>query len=309
MAFSFVDDALVPLFTLQAGLVSRQQVLDVGGTDRLISARLASRRWAKVRPGVYLLVASPETPLRRYWAPVLAAGPKSAVSHQSAAKLYGVEEIREPGVVLTVPHPTHPRLRGVIVHQSTDLARRHIATFEGLPVTTPARTFVDLAAVLAPKDLRSVGESLLISKRVTGSRLSRLFTELARPGKRGFDKLSEVLDELLSTKGIPESKLERAFLDVVRAARLMEPVAQHPFPGRLPGAHRVDFAYVEHKLVIEVDGRSFHSRFEEQVNDKRRDMAAAAAGWQVVRIMWETLRDEPEWVIATLEEILAQRAA
>lgn len=308
MAFSFVDDALAPSFALQGGLVSRQQVHDVGGTDRLIAARLASRQWTKVRPGVYLLAGSSASPLRAHWAAVLAGGGEAVISHQSAGVHHGAH-VREPGVVLTVPHPTHPRLGGVIVHQSTDLVAGHVGLIHGLPVTTPARTFVDLAAVLSKPDLRSAGESLLLSKRVTGERVARLVAELARPGKRGFTKLGEVLDELLSTHGASESALEQHFLTLVRSAGLDEPTPQHPFPGRLPGAHRVDFAYPERKLVVEVDGRTFHSRLQDMVNDRERDMAAAAAGWQVVRIMWETLREDPERVISQLRQVLEQRAA
>jgi hypothetical protein len=307
MLFGPIDRAIADLTSLQAGLVARWQVLERGGTDDHIKSRLRSGRWIAYRPGVYLVNGQGRSPHRELWAVVLAAGPQAAISHESAGRLHGAD-LAPQLPVITVPHPSHPRLIGAVVHQSTDLKPRHVAEIHGLPVTTPARTFVDLAAVLDRKSLRGVGEQFLVDRRVTAERLSRMFASLNRPGKRGFRQLAEVLDGLIGAGGIPESKLERKALGIITAAGIETPVPQHPFPGRLPGAFRVDLAFVAQRVIIEVDGRPFHTRDADAQRDRERDLAAAAAGWIVIRVMWETLRDNPDWFVDRLREVLSQRA-
>jgi hypothetical protein len=150
-----VDDRIHKLASRQYGSFSRGQVLGLGFTDKVIIDRLRSRRWQHVAPGVYSLPGLPDSWWRRVWIAHLDVGPHSVVSHESAAQVDGLPLYSGEGrVILTVPHGDHERRGPFEVRQSTDLRPEHVRRVDGLPVTTPVRTYVDLAATSARRRVR-----------------------------------------------------------------------------------------------------------------------------------------------------------
>jgi hypothetical protein len=138
-----VDVTMAELAERQYLLFSRGQVLAAGGTDALIRRRRQSGLWLTPGPGVYSLAGGRTSYLRSLWLAHLSAGPHSTVSHESAAALSAFTGFPRQPVVLTVPHPLHPRVNRTTVHQISDLEPRWIWRLGDLPVTVPARTFVE----------------------------------------------------------------------------------------------------------------------------------------------------------------------
>src|SRR4051794_27237498 len=143
----------------QHGTFSRWQLLPRGISPRSIARRLNEGYWLLLHPGVYALAGSGDTFERRLWAGGLAVGPDALVSHEAAAQVHGVPHVIRNKVVLTNAHGWHHRLEGVTVHQLDDVLTEHRTGVNGLPVTTRARTIVDLAAVVHPARLLPIVEA------------------------------------------------------------------------------------------------------------------------------------------------------
>ncbi|MGH9154599.1 MAG: DUF559 domain-containing protein [Acidimicrobiales bacterium] len=302
-----VDVAVAELASRQHGLFSRAQVLSIGGTHRVITARLRSHRWSRVAEGVYGFPAWPDSWRRRLMAACLEAGPDAVASHHAAAALHGLATFAEGPIVVMLAHGDHQRL-GLRLRQSTDLRPSHRTVVDGIPVTTVARTLVDLAACrdISMGRLARAIDDAHVAGRCRVHELHLLYDELRRPGKRGMKRLGA----LLAVRGPgyvpPESVLERRLLKVLREAGLPEPRRQYPLPWRDNAQGRLDLAYPERRVLIEADGRRWHSRIDQMENDRRRDNEALNHGWRPYRFMWDDITKRPATVIATVRDALAR---
>ncbi len=293
----------------QCGVFSRQQALDAGSDAATFRRQLDSGRWRRIAPCVYGFPGVPDSWLRRVWIAHLHGGTDTVVSHGSAAKLHGFRPIDGYPVDLTVGRNRTRSLAGSRRHRVDDLTPDQVTVCDGLPVTTPERTAFDLAGVISTHRL---GE-LLSNAHVDGlcriEDVAVLFDELRRSGKPGVRQLGTVLDQLGPGDRIPRSELE-ALLDVViRLAGLPAPVHEVPVPGFGLVEGFVDRCWPEAKLIVEADGRRWHSRQRDLQRDHERDLQAAAAGHLTLRLMWERLKGRPEDTAALLVEVHAQRLA
>lgn len=228
----------------------------------------------------------------------------AVVSHESAAELHGLANVPLGRVVVTVRHRSSNRCLGVVVHESTDLAPEHIERLADLPVTTVARTFIDLAAVMGPRRYRRVVDDAIAARRLDLDELRRRFAAVARRGRPGTALLREVLDELGPGHVPAESELESRLLELLDAGGMPVPVRQLPLPWRTRETGRVDFAYPQHRLLIECDGRRWHTSVDAFQNDRRRDNLAQLAGWRVLRFTWDDVTGRPGDVLDTLTTAL-----
>lgn len=206
---------------------------------------------------------------------------------------------------MSVQNARQPRLPGVRIYRPRDLVRADRTRLEGVPVTTPTRTLIDLAAVV---HIDAVEEALddALSRRVTSLPLiERRLTALARKGRPGITAFRELLEVRSHGDPVAESPFETRLLREMRRAGLPEPVGQHTIYDRGGFVARVDFAYPHVKLAIEADGYRYHSgraRFE---SDRARLNALTALGWRVIHVTWAQLRDEPDTLIAQIAGTLA----
>jgi len=301
------DDVAVELAHLQLGAFARWQLLPRGVSDDAITVRLQNRRWIQARPGVYLLAGVSKTFEQRLWVGWLAVGPGGLVSHEGAAERHRIPNVIRGRVTLITPHGRHHRIEGVFVHQLDDVLPDHRMAIDGLPITTPARTVVDLAAVVHPARLLPIVEDTNHARIASYTQVGACMTSVARRGKPGIRRLARVLDKLTSTNARSMSVLERKLFELVAAARLDRPTSQFPFPGRQFTNGCVDAAYLDAKLVIEVDGRSWHTRIAEVKRDHERDAEAARNGWQTLRLLWEHVEDDPDGTAALIRDVLRER--
>lgn len=295
-----LDAAIYELASRQNGSFSRSQVLSLGANDDAIDHRLRTGRWLPVHPGVYSLPGWPSSWMRALWQAHLDVGPQSAVSHEAAAALHGFLYFPPGPVVLTVAHGDHHRPGPGVVHQSRDLQPAHVTLIDGLPVTSPSRTVVDLAACTGRERLSRALDDAHVARRCSIDEVAALYAELRRPGKRGL----KMLGRLLAMRGpgyVPtESELERRFLRVLRAGGLPEPQRQARLPWRADAPARVDFLYPRQRVIIEVDGRRWHTRMDEMATDRRRDREAQNHGYRVYRFVFEEITGQATMIHETL---------
>lgn len=296
------------LASRQYGSFSRRQVLAAGLRDDLVKRRLAAGRWLRLAPGVYGLPGWPPSWMRSLWVAHLDVGAGSVVSHEAAAALHGLTPFGPGPLVLTVRHGSPPRCGDPEVHQSRDLVPAHVTRFHGLPVTTVPRTLVDLAAVTRPGRLAVALDDACLSRRCGLQEVQDLYDELRRPGKQGMRRLGQVLAARGPGYTPPNSVLERRLLRLLERGGLPRPVLQASFPWRPSSPHRVDGLYPSGRVIVECDGRRWHSRMESMAEDRRRDRDAQLHGYRVYRFVWEDITKDPEMVCSTLRRALASAA-
>jgi Transcriptional regulator, AbiEi antitoxin/Protein of unknown function (DUF559) len=294
------DRRLAMLAERQHGLFTKAQAESIGLSLNAIKRRLRSGRWVLTHEGVYRVGGVPPAAGQRMLAAVLAVGPLTAVSHRSAAELHGLWTPVPAVTEITSTRDHSPELDGVAVHRLADLHPRWITAVDGIPCTTVARTLVDLGAVMPESVVarcldRALGRSLVSVSAVDNARRA-----VARQGRRGAGVIRRVLGPHLACEPV-------AGVFEARMARLL---AQQELPPAVPeyevwtegGAFvaRVDFAYPELRLAIEVDGFAAHSSVDAFRRDRTRQNELVAAGWTVLRFTWTEVDDGSPLVGSTI---------
>ena len=250
------DARIAKVAIRQHGAFSRDQALDVGFTRGMIDYRLATGRWAVADFSVYRSASTPPNWAQRLVAACL-AGPAVA-SHRSAAILWNFPGMPEEIVELTALRHRRRRVADVSWHESYHLTERDITEIEGIRVTRPVRTMVDLGAVLTPSELEEVLDDGLRRNLIDMPSIWRRLDEFGdlRPGAL---RVRALLESRAWSDRPPESVLETRFRQVLRAADLPMPTPQLEISTGKGSTARVDFAYPEFKLAIELDGAAYHS--------------------------------------------------
>jgi very-short-patch-repair endonuclease len=308
MTLSSGFDARVALLAVsQASALSRGQALGLGATDPLIARRVRSGRWRRVHTGVYVVGGAPPSWLQEVWSALLAIGPRAAVTHETALRLHGIEKVALRPHTFTVAHGAHPRVTGARVHQVDDLRPDQVTSALGLPVSRVERALVEVAATMGARQLADVVDDAVASRRTTYPRVSTCLGLVARPGKRGVRRMAELLDSRADGAAPAQSQLEQMLFAALRAGGLPTPRRQMPLPGRGAVEGLVDAGYRDARLIIEADGRRWHTRVRQLKSDHQRDAEAARVGWLTLRFMHEQIVQEPGEVCAVVADVRASR--
>ncbi len=231
-------------------------------------------------------------------AAVLACGEGAVVSHRSAAYLHGFlpypAQYRE--VEVTVPHRILGPRPGIQVRRTETFDRRDIRELDNIPITSPARTLLDVAAS-APEELDAAFDEARFRKRVRSPQLNDVIVRAAgRPGVKALRELVEA--EAAGERSRLEA--EKRFRDLVRAARLPEAK-----PNARIGRFVVDFLWPAHRVVAELDGFATHGKRAAFEGDRARDGDLQALDYRVIRVTWRQLTRAPYAVVARVAAILA----
>jgi very-short-patch-repair endonuclease len=299
------DAAVADLAKRQYGLFSRAQAMGFGASDIMTWRRVQAGKWSQEAEGVYGLPGWPESWWREVWRAFLATGPDAVVSHETAAAMHRLTNFPKGRIVLTTRHGDHHRHGLADMRQSTDLKPEHVRIRDGLPITTPVRTLFDLAAVTGRERLAVAVEDAHITRQCRLEELIALYEELSRPGKHGMKKLGRIVSERGPGYVPPESKLERMLLRILREAGLPKPRLQARLPWRTTLPSRCDAIYEDRRIILEVDGRRWHTRVDQMANDRRRDREALNHGYRPYRFVYEELRHDPQLVVDTVREARA----
>jgi Transcriptional regulator, AbiEi antitoxin/Protein of unknown function (DUF559) len=289
-----VDEAIADLARRQHGVVGRAQLIALGLGPDAIDWRVRRRRLHRVHRGVYAVGHLALTRNARFTAAVLACGEGAALSHFSAAVLWGILDDRGQSIHVTAKRER--RCRGIVVHQAP-LQGERVRRF-GIVVTTPARTIVDLADVVHRRRTleRAMDEA---------DYLGLDWTDAApRQGRRGSGLLASVLavHEPGSTR--TRSDLEEMFLALCDSHGFPRPEVNVGIEG-----YECDFVWRDRRLIVETDGGAAHGTRRARERDPVRDADLQLAGWIVIRVPHLRLLNAPDAVAAQLARRLTPAPA
>ena len=293
--------ALDPLVQRQHGLATTAQATKALGPSR--KARwVADRRLISVQPSVFRAVGAPETWHQAVHAAQLATD--GVVSHRSAAELWGL--IQPAGhVEVSVEPGRRPRVRPpAVVHRIKDLRPDLADEREGMPVTDPVRTIVDLGLVLPSWGVDQALGTGLATRLITVDQATAIRELLARRGRNGTGVLGDILERRLLNEERAESELERQFLRLAAKQDLPTFQVQHEVWSRGRFVARVDAALPELLVAVEVDGYRHHASPEAFQRDRTRQNRLVALGWIVLRFTWEDVLRRPQLVADTIRDAI-----
>jgi very-short-patch-repair endonuclease len=270
------------------GVVTRAQLVSAGLSLDEIRHRIEKGALLREYPGVYRVGHRAPTAEARYLAAVWACGRGAQLSGRAAGHLLGL--LAAPPSMPEVTAPTVRRIRGIRTRRCR--TAREPFLWRGVPVTTPARTLVDLASVLAVADLARACHEAGIRHGTTPGEVEAI---LGR--RRGAGKLRRILrgDEHVSL-----SALERRFLTLLRREGLPLPVTNRPAGGR-----RVDCRWHDQRLTVELDGYRYHSSRHAWETDRRREREAYARGDDFRRYTYGDVFERPAPMMRELRGILS----
>lgn len=295
-------DALIQRFAEpQHGIVTAEQLRNLGLGERASGHRVASGRLRRIHRGVFAV----ERPSQkgRWLAAVLASGDGAVLSHASAVALWGL--LPDPAAVVHVNVAGRRRRGrpGLVVHRAV-LTPTEVTSHEGIPCTSRPRALVDVAATIPRHRLE---RAIALADERGELDLTAIRRQLARmPGHRGYAALTAALtgfEDGVVTRSVAEAR----FLALVRRRRLPKPEVNVWLPLPEGGGYRPDFLWRDRMLIAEVDGRSHHSLRRAFEHDRRRDRRLLREGYVTVRFPARQVLEEPARVGDELRSLLRAR--
>jgi very-short-patch-repair endonuclease len=299
-----IDRRVLVLAQKQHLLVTRQQALAVGMVPRQIERRVADGRWTRQKTGLYALPgAALDWHTKLHGACLVSGG---VASHRSAAVLWGLDGFRPGRPEITVPRHRRIQHDDLRIHESTQFDDRLGRTRRaGIDVTGIDRTLLDIAALLDVERLLLAIDDAR-RRRMTG--WPSLFETLIRhsaPGRNGAGMLRALLAEKYGEPVVPDSDFERMVERLLLDAGLGQPVLQHEVfddVGRFIA--RLDLAYPDHLVGIELDGRR-HIEDRAFERDPVRRNRLTGLGWSIYNYTWRFYVDHPHLLCAEVRAALS----
>jgi Transcriptional regulator, AbiEi antitoxin/Protein of unknown function (DUF559) len=292
-----MDAEIARLAARQHGVVSREQLEALGVGRRAVSHRAAAGRLHRVHRGVYAVGHPILTPNGHRMAAVLACGPGAALSHASAAALWGIRPTAATRIDVSVPgaggRAKRPRLR---VHRASGLQPTEVTKHQAIRVTTPARTLLDLAAQLPRRALERALDQAEILELFDLTALGAVVR--AHERERGAGALSRALQDHHAGTTLTKSTLEELMLTICADHGLPQPQVNAWVEGV-----EVDFLFAAEKLVVEADSWKYHRTKRAFERDRERDAILAQAGYRALRFSDRQMADEPAIVARTITKV------
>lgn len=293
------DTVIAALASRQYGYVTRAQLLAIGLGRRAIDYRIATGRLIPVHAGVYAVGHVNRTPVARAMAAVLTCGHGALLSHGSAASLWGYFKYWDGPLEVTVASAHRRRRHGIAVHRSRTLTSGDLDRQLGVPVTSPARTMLDIAP------------------RLTKRRLNRVINDARHGPHLHLDDLADVLERnprhpaakrlmpfVETPTGATRSGLEDDFVRFARRYGLPAPAINTRVHG-----YEVDVLFPVERVIVEVDTWDTHGLRTSFESDRDKDTEMLAHGFPTVRVTEDRFKQAPEEEARRLHKILASRRA
>ena len=284
-------------------MVTLRQLEAIGIRGTSVKRRVASGRLVRLYRGVYAVGHVQRTRETRWIAAVMASGRGCFLSYFDAAALWRIYETRSATIHVTTTAPSVRKLSGIRVHRTRNLDPADVTTKDGIPVTTVARTLVDLTDVL-PSDriLRAMREAEYLKLLDIDSLIAAV--ERAN-GRKRLTELTKAIQRHRPGQIVRE-ELEHRFLELLHEAGLPDPETNVKIK-TTRSTYTVDCLWRDEGVAVELDGRAAHARAAAFEEDRARDAALTATGLRPLRFTWRRVTEEPEDVLAELEATLSGR--
>ncbi|MET9326241.1 DUF559 domain-containing protein [Tsukamurella sp. NPDC003166] len=280
------------MFAAQDGVATRQQLNAAGVSDSMIASRVDLDEVTLIGRGVFRTKHHPHTDRTA----IRVAGLLSGGVADRATALFWHGMITEPPAEIGVTVPIERRLRAtygyVIRTRRRALPASDITEVDGVSVTSKALSVLEMAdakvmdRALQQSDvtLEDLGDALDRNANAKGIAAARAVYEIA--------------------SGDTESEAERIFAALLRLHEITGWTTQLTFRG-----WRIDFAFPEIRLAVEINGWAFHRSRARWMSDQDKANALSTAGWAVLHFSWHHLTDDPEGVVTLLAEAISGRVA
>jgi very-short-patch-repair endonuclease len=289
---------LAALANRQHGVVSIRQLRRLGYTHRSVQVGTASGHLHRLHQGVYAVGHTNISLEGHCLAGVLASGPRALLSHFSAGWLLGLIATRPIPVHVTTPVP-RKRRGSIRIHRSGTLTDADRTLEQGIPVTSVARTALDLAAVVR---FRSLRRAIRRSEELRVFDLADFRSVLTRNrGHRGAVPLERAID-IYEPPRLTRSELERDLLALLERAGVSTPSTAFVVAG-----YELDVYWPELRFGVELDVYETHGGHESFEEDRRRDEDLKLAGFELTRVTGRRLEREPRQVVGRIRRLLDQR--
>jgi very-short-patch-repair endonuclease len=293
------DLAVAQLACEQNGVVSVRQLNECGLNSGAITVRVRRAQLHRIHRGVYAVGTEALTLRGTFTAAVLACGADAVLSHRAAAAWHAMLRWHGGLPDVIVPRGGGRAMQAIRSHRSNSLDPFDVWRRDGILVTSPARTVLDLAADMSAKALRRMVRQAFADRILS---VRQLHDVLARsPRHPGAARLRALLaDGYVPTR----SELEDRALDLLAAAGIERPEVN---PQLVLGERAIepDLLWRKRRLVVELDGATWHDDRFAREDDAERQALLEAHGYRVLRISWRQLVDHPRQTIARLRAALA----
>jgi very-short-patch-repair endonuclease len=301
-----VDAKLAAIASAQEGVVALWQVCAAGLSARAVQNRAQARRLHRLFPAVYAVGHPAVSSDGRRIAAVLACGEGAVLSRFSAAKAWGILNGDGRRFDVVAPGRSGGRVgdeRLIDLRRTRRLADEDVTVLRGIPITTLARTLLDLAGCARARVLRRAVHEAEVMRLLDVDAV--LATIERNPGRRGTRTLRELL--AVPAPDPSNGELATAFLAVCVDHGLAAP-RLGVFVDGGDRLYEADALFAAERVIVELDGRQVHGTARNFQADRRRDSVLAAHGYQTLRYTWRRLHDEPAAIAAELRQILALRS-
>ncbi|MEA3501266.1 MAG: DUF559 domain-containing protein, partial [Actinomycetota bacterium] len=293
---SDIDRLLAAVANRQHGVFSHRQAVAAGATRRQIEYRRANGAWIDLDYAVFALDSSPATWDRQVMGAVLGKN-RARASGITAGVLHGMPNCRKGKPEITVPASGNAPSKLAVVRRRADFKSLNLVLINRIPAFDVPTTLFDLASRLPPSQLQRTIDDCLVRGKVTADQLRSVLNRYNGCRLAGMVAFREAINEITDDYVPSESDLE-VVLTGLLGDRRIPPVdlqARLPWWQELP--HRVDAVIEQWALIVEADGRTYHTKRADFENDRRRDNLAAAYGYRVLRFTYRMLNDDPAEVL------------
>jgi very-short-patch-repair endonuclease len=293
-----VDAVVAALAARQWGVVTRRQLFETGLSRKSVESRMSSGHLIRLHPGVYAVGHARLRPEGHWLAAVLAVGPGAVLSHRDAAGLHALRPANHARIEVTTAADRRSTEK-IEVHRTRVLDADGITTVQGIPVTTVARTLLDLAGVV-PRDHLSRAMQQADRRKVLDLRAIEAAMARTRGRRgRGHRALTTAIEEYAALGlSATDSVLEDAFHRLLRDHGLPSPAINAYVAG-----FRVDCVWRSQRVAVELDGWAWHHTRHAFERDRERDAALMAQGWRVLRFTHHQVTRRPDLVAQTLRRL------
>jgi hypothetical protein len=276
-----------------------------GLSKHQIEGRIELGLWRRLYDDVYIAAGAPLTWKGALLAACWAGGFRAAASHRSAAALWKLAGGRRTIIEITCPRWRRAQHAGLVVHETTTLDGLDLALLEGIPVTTPERTLLDLGAVCHESVVEMALDKAENLGLVTRASVQATLDRLAKRGRRGAGTLRRLLTRHEQRRRPPESEMETMLIQCLRRNGWPEPVPQYVIRNAGVFVARVDVAYPQWRIAIEYHSDAHHSGNRASERDNARRLRIIGAKWFPVEATLPDVRNGGALLSAALREARA----
>lgn len=298
------DRAIAALAERQHGVVAHRQLLALGLNEDAVDYRLLVGRLHAVHRGIYAVGHRNLTKAGRWMAAVSACGPTAVLSHRDAAALWLIRRDSRSLIEVTAPGRSRHARPGIVVHRPRRFEPDERTEIDGIPVTTVARTLLDLAGTLSLERLtRAWDESVRLGVFDLAD-LERVRGRFKR--RRGIHKIDALIAQARPVPPESRSDLERRGFELFRDAADIPTPAVNLWILDM----EVDLVWTKEKLVVELDHEEWHAKTRiQRERDNARDVKLQVAGYRVLRVSGFRLDTDPTGIVQDVRDLLAASAA